>query len=50
MFQLIIDDADVSLNAKMQYLQNALTDRAKDAITGYGYCGELYAKALQKLK
>ena len=50
MFQSIIDDADISCNAKMQHLQNAVTGRAKDAIAGYGYSGELYAEALQKLE
>ena len=40
MFWSIIDDADISCNAKMQHLQNAVTGRAKDAIAGYGYSGE----------
>ena len=39
MFQSIIDDADISRNAKMQHLQNAVTGRAKEAIEGYGYSG-----------
>ena len=50
MFQSIIDDADISRNAKMQHLQNAVIGRAKEAIEGYGYCGELYAEALEKLE
>ena len=50
MFLSIIDDAEISNNAKMQHLQNAVTGRAKDAIAGYGYSGELYAEALQKLE
>ena len=50
MFQSIIDDADISRNAKMQHLQNAVVGRAKEAIEGYGYSGELYADALEKLE
>ena len=50
MFQSIIDDADISRNAKMQHLQNAVVGRAKEAIVGYGYSGELYAEALEKLE
>jgi len=36
MFESIIDDADVSRNAKMQHLQNAVVGRAKEAIERYG--------------
>ena len=50
MFQSIIDDADISCNAKMQHLQNAVVGRAKGAIEGYGYSGELYADAFEKLE
>ena len=50
MFRSIMDDAGISNNAKMQHLQIAVSDRAKDAIAGYGYSGELYAEALQKLE
>ena len=50
MFQSIIDDADISRNAKMQHLQNAVIGRAKEAIEGYGYSRELYAEALEKLE
>ena len=50
MFRSIIDDADISCNAKMQHLQNVVIGRAKDAIAGYGYSGELYTEALQKLE
>ena len=50
MFQSIIDDADISRNAKMQHLQNAVVGRAKEAIEGYGYSGELYTEALEKLE
>ena len=34
----------------MQHLQNAVVGRAKEAIEGYGYSGELYAEALEKLE
>ena len=34
----------------MQHLQNAVTGRAKEAIEGYGYSGELYQEALKKLE
>ena len=50
MFQSVIDDADISRNAKMQHLQNAVIGRAKEVIEGYGYSGELYAEALEKLE
>ena len=50
MFQSIIDDADISRNAKMQHLQNAVVGRAKEAIEGYGYSGELYSDAREKLE
>ena len=50
MFQSIIDDAEISDNAKMQHLQIAVTGRAKDAIAGYGDIGELYAEGLQKVE
>ena len=50
MFQSIIDDADITRTAKMQHLQNAVIGRAKEAIEGYGYSGELYAEALEKLE
>ena len=50
MFQSIIDDAHISHNAKIQHLQNAVIGRAKEATEGYGYSGELYADALEKLE
>ncbi|XP_022806184.1 uncharacterized protein LOC111343295 [Stylophora pistillata] len=34
----------------MQHLQNAVVGRAKEAIEGYGYSGELYVEALEKLE
>ena len=48
--QSIVDDADISRNAKLQHLQNAVVGRAKEAIGGYGYSGELYTEALKKLE
>ena len=50
MFRPIMDDAEVSHNAKIQHLQNAVTGRAKDEIAGYGYSEEILAEALQKLE
>ena len=50
MFLSIIANADISCNAKMQHLQNAVVGRAKEAIEGYGYSRELYADALEKLE
>ena len=50
MFQSIIDDVDISCNAKMQHLQNTVVGRAKETIEGHGYSGELYAEALEKLE
>ena len=35
---------------RMTYLQNALTDRAKDSIIGYSYNGEFYNEAMQELQ
>ena len=43
MFQSVTDDADISRNAKMQYLQNAVVGRAKEGI-------EVYGDALEKLE
>ena len=34
----------------MQHLQNAVIGRAKDAIAGYAYSGDLYVGAPQKLE
>ena len=34
----------------MTYLQNALTDRAKDSIIGYSYNGKFYKEAMQELQ
>ena len=50
MFQSIIDDADISRNAKEQHLQNTVVGRAREAIEGYGYSAELYAEALEKVE
>ena len=50
MFHSIIDDADISCNTKMPHLQNEVVGRAKEALEGYGYSGELYAEALEKLE
>ena len=35
---------------KITYLQNALTDRAKESIFGYSYNGEFYHDAITELK
>ena len=40
MFKSIVHDANVSLNGKMQHLQNSVTGRAKSAIERYGYGGD----------
>lgn len=37
----IVDGADISRNAKMERLQNAVTGRTRDAIAGNGYYGEV---------
>ena len=37
MLQSIIDDANITHNAKMQHLQNIVTGGAKDTIKSYGY-------------
>ena len=50
MFKSIVHDANVSLNGKMQYLQNSVVGRARSAIEGYGYSGDSYYEALKELE
>ena len=50
MFESIVHDANVSLNGKMQHLQNSVIGRAKSAIEGYGYSGDSYYEALKELE
>ena len=50
MFKSIVHDADLSLNGKMQHLQNSVVGRAKSAIEGYGYSGDSYFEALKELE
>ena len=50
MFKSIVHDADLSLNGKMQHLQNSVVGRAKSAIEGYGYSGDSYYEALKELE
>ena len=50
MFKSIVHDANVSLNGRMQHLQNAVIGRAKSAIEGYGYSGDSYYEALKELE
>ena len=49
LFKSIVHD-DLSLNGKMQRLQNAVVGRAKSAIDAYGYIGDSYYKALKELE
>jgi hypothetical protein len=44
----MVDDSQISLNAKMHHLQNSVMDKAKTSIQGYG--GESYKKALSELE
>ena len=46
----IHDNVTLTDAQRMTYLQNALTDRAKDSIIGYSYNGEFYNEAMQELK
>ena len=46
MFKSIVDDSNISLNAKIQHLQNSVLGKAKTAIEEYGYCGDSYKKLL----
>ena len=49
-FKATIHDNVTLTNAqRMTYLQNALSDRAKDSIIGYSYNGEFYNEAMQEL-
>ena len=50
MFKSIVHDADLSLNGKMQHLQNSVVGREKSAIEGYGYSGDSYYEALKELE
>ena len=50
MFKSMVGDSNISLNAKMQHLQNSVMGKAKTAIEGYGYGGESYDKALTELE
>ena len=45
----IHDNVTLTDAQRMTYLQNALTDRAKDGILGYSYNGEFYNGAMQEL-
>ncbi|XP_075264848.1 uncharacterized protein LOC142357013, partial [Convolutriloba macropyga] len=46
----IHDNVTLTDAQRMTYLQNALTDRAKDSIIGYSYNGEFYNEAMQELQ
>ena len=50
LFKSIVHDANLSLNGKMQHLQNSVIGRAKSAIEGYGYSGDSYYEALKELE
>ena len=50
MFKPTVYDANLSLNGKMQHLQNSVIGRAKSAIEGYGYSGDSYYEALKELE
>ena len=50
MFKSIVHDANLSLNGKMQHLQNSVIGKAKSAIEGYGYSGDSYYEALKELE
>lgn len=50
MFKSIVHDTNLSLNGKMQHLQNSEIGRATSAIEGYGYSGDSYYEALKQLE
>ena len=50
MFKLILRDADLSVNGKIQDLQNSVVGRAKSTVEGYGYSGDSYYEALKELE
>ena len=50
MFKSIVHDTNLSLNKKMQHLQNSVVSKAKSAIEGYGYSGDSYYEALKELE
>ena len=45
MFKSIVHDTNLSLDGKMQHLQNS-----ESAIEGYGYSGDSYYEALKELE
>ena len=46
----IHDNVTLTDAQRMTYLQNSLTDRAKNSIIGYSYNGEFYDEAMQELQ
>ena len=50
MLKSIVHDANLSLNGKVQHLQNSVIGRAKSAVEGYGYSGDSYHEALKELE
>ena len=50
MFKSILRDADLSVNGKIQHLQNSVVGRAKSTVEGYGYSGDSYYEALKELE
>ena len=50
MFKSILRDADLSVNGKIQHLQNSVVGRAKSTVEGYGYSGDSYYEALNELE
>ena len=47
MIKSIVRDADLSLNGKIQHLQNCVVGRAKSTVEGYGYSRDSYYEALK---
>jgi len=47
MFKSIVHDANLSLNGKMQHLENSVIGRAKSEIEGYGYSGDCYYESTE---
>ena len=50
MIKSIVRDADLSLNGKIQHLQNSVVSRTKSTVEGYGYSGDSYYEALKELE
>ena len=50
LFTAIVDEADITDAEKMHYLKTTVTGKARDAIAGLGFSGEMYQQAWANLE